>query len=418
MGEFQGRSLTGMEARRYRVIQNVIEKKVSQIEAASELEITDRHVRRLMGVVKEQGPEGMIHGLVGKPSNHAFKESKEKRILELWESKYRPCGLNFTHFTEKLNEKEEIPVSKEKVRQLLRENEVVDVKPKKGRKHRKERVRRTQFGELLQQDTSPHDWLGTGKIYHAVNVVDDATSKVLFLKLYEHDGTLPNMEAMRHVILEYGLPMSYYVDRAAWFKVTRHFDATITKQNSTDYETQIERAMEELGIEIIWANSPQGKGRVERSNGTEQNRLIAELKLRGIKTLAAANHYIETEFIADYNQRFGVEPVDPSSAFVAFVGKAQLDRILCQRFTSTVQNDNTISKSKYYRLQLLPTEYRQSWVKAPVEVSIMIDGTVEVRHSITRRLIPFDVIELKSQREVKHQTVHRNIPEQLVERKK
>jgi len=410
----QDRGLTGMEARRYRIIQNVIEKKVSQIEAAEELEISDRHVRRLVDVVKERGPEGIIHGLVGKPSNHAFEVTKEKEILELWEKTYRPCGLNFTHFTEKLNEKEKISVSKEKVRVLLRKNGVVDAKPKKGRKHRKERVRRTQFGELLQQDTSPHDWLGIGKIFHAVNVVDDATSKVLFLKLYEHDGTLPNMEAMRDVILKFGIPMSYYVDKAAWFKVTRHWDSTTTKQSSTDYETQIERALKELGIELIWASSPQGKGRVERSNGTEQNRLIAELKLKGCKTLEAANHYIETEFIADYAQRFGVEPVDPSSAFLPFVGKEKLDRILCQRFTSSVQNDNTISKSKYYKLQLLPTEYRQSWVKAKVEVSIMIDGVVEVRHNNTGKLIPFETLELNQPREVKYQTVTREIPAQLV----
>jgi len=418
MGIFQDRGLTGMEARRYRVIQNVIEKKVSQIEAAEELEISDRHVRRLIGVVKERGPEGVIHGLVGKPSNHAFEVAKENQILELWDKTYRPCGLNFTHFTEKLNEKEKISVSKEKVRVLLRKNGVVDAKPKKGRKHRRERVRRTQFGELLQQDTSPHDWLGTGKVYHAVNVVDDATSKVLFLKLYEYDGTLPNMEAMRDVILKFGLPMSYYVDKAAWFKVTRHKDAAITKQSSTDYETQIERALKELGIELIWANSAQGKGRVERSNGTEQNRLIAELRLRGIKTVEAANHYIETEFVGDYGQRFGVEPVDPSSAFLPFVGKAKLDRILCQRFTSTVQNDNTISKSKYYKLQLLPTPSRQSWVKAKVEVSIMIDGLVEVRHSNTGKLIPFETLELKRPREPKYESVTREIPPQLVERKK
>jgi hypothetical protein len=418
MGVLQDRGLTGMEARRYRVIQNVIEKKVTQVEASVELEVTDRQVRRLMKKVVSHGPEGIIHGLVGKSSNHIFDTEKELRILDLWEKKYRPCDLNFTHFTEKLNEIENISVSKEKVRTLLRENEVVNIKPKRGRKHRKERVRRTQFGELLQQDTSPHDWLGIGKVYHAVNVVDDATSRVLFLKLYEHDGTLPNMEAMRDVILKFGLPMSYYVDKAAWFKVTRHWDATVTKQSSTDYETQIERALDELGIELIWANSAPAKGRVERSNGTLQNRLIAELKLHGCKTLEAANSFIENYFIADYARRFGIEPVDPSSAFVSFVGKAQLDRILCQRFKSTVQNDNTISKSQYYKLQLLPTDYRQSWTKAPVEVSLMIDGSVEVRHCNSGKLIPFEILELKYPLEAKHQNVTREIPSQLVERLK
>lgn len=371
-----------------------------------------------MKVVARRGPEGVIHGLVGKPSNHAFEAAKEAEILKLWETKYRPCSFNFTHFTERLNEVENIVVSKEKVRILLREKGVVDVRPKKGRKHRKERVRRTQFGELLQQDTSPHDWLGIGKVLHAVNVVDDATSRVLFLKLYEHDGTLPNMEAMRDVILKYGLPMSYYVDKAAWFKVTRHWNSIISKESATNYETQIERALEELGIELIWANSAPAKGRVERSNGTLQGRLIAELKLNGCKTLETANRFIENHFIADYERRFGVEPVDSSSAFVPFVGKAKLDRILCQRFTSTVQNDNTISKSECYKLQLLPTEYRQSWVKAPVEVSIMIDGLVEVRHRNTQKLIPFETLKLKHPREAKYQTVTREIPPLLVERQR
>ena len=296
----------------------------------------------------------MIHGLIGWPSNHAFEAAREKKILDLWEEKYRPCSLNFTHFTEKLNEVENISVSREKVCLLLREKGVADIKPKRGRKHRKERERRTQFGELLQQDTSPHDWLGTGKIYHAVNVVDDATSKILFLKLFEYDGTLPNMEAMRDVIFKFGLPMSYYVDKAAWFNVTRHWDGTISKQSSTDYETQIERALEELAVELIYANSAPAKGRVERSNGTLQDRLIAELKLHGCKTLKAANRFIATYFINDYERRFGIEPVDPSSAFISFVGRAQLDRILCLRFTSTVQNYNTISKSQYYKLQFLP----------------------------------------------------------------
>jgi hypothetical protein len=218
----------------------------------------------------------------------------EKRILDLWDKKYRPCALNFTHFTEKLNEVEKISVSKEKVRVLLRAKGVVDVRPKKGRKHRKERVRRTQFGEMLQQDTSPHDWLGIGKVFHAVNVVDDATSKILFLKLYEHDGTLPNMEAMRDVILKFGLPMSYYVDRAAWFKVTRHWDGTISKQSSTEYETQIERALEELGIELIWAYSAPAKGRVERSNGTLQGRLIA--KTTGLQNVGSSESFYRQSF--------------------------------------------------------------------------------------------------------------------------
>jgi len=416
MGMRQDRGLTGMEVRRYRVIQDVIDRRLTQREAGEELELSVRQVRRVVRKVRDKGAAGVIHGLVGKRGNRFFDSKKEEKIIQLWKDKYRECGLNFTHFTEKLTEVEKIPVSKEKVRLLLREKELVDMKAKKGRKHRRQRPRRLHFGELIQQDTSPHDWLGIGKEIQAINAVDDATSRIVYLKLCEHDGTLPNMEAMRSVILRYGIPMSYYVDKASWFKVTRHLTTTISQQSSTEYETQIQRALEELGVGIIYADSPQAKGRVERSNGTLQNRLISELKLHGCKTIRDANRFIDEYFIDDYNRRFGVEPIEKDFAFVPLLNKEQLDRILCLRFTSTTQNDNTVSRSKYYKLQLLPTQLRTSWVKAPVEVSIRIDGSVEVRHRNTREVIPHEVLDLKVPTEIKHERVDRTVNELLTEK--
>jgi hypothetical protein len=339
---------------------------------------------------------------VGKPSNHRLGIEIEKSILDLWNNKYRAAGLNFSHFTEKLNELEKIKVSKEKVRTLLRSHGVADQSPKKGRKHRKKRPRRERFGELVQLDTSPHDWLGDGVEYHCVVAIDDATSKLLFVKIYEHDGTMPNMEAIRSIILKFGIPMCIYTDAAGWFKVTRHWEGTINRRGQTEYCTQIQRALDELGVELIIAGSPQAKGRVERSNGTLQDRLISELRLREIQSLEEANKFIQSEFIDDHNRRFAKEPMANESAFLPFLRKDTLDRMLCLKFNSQAQNDNTVSKSKHYKLQLLPTPTRLSWAKAPVEVSVRLDGIAEVRHSKTGELIPHEVLRLEIPREFKH----------------
>jgi transposase len=404
--------VSGMELRRFRVITDVIDKRLTQEAAALDLGISARQFRRLLRKVERIGMDGVIHGLVGKPSNHKLNPAMEQRVLELWNSKYRSAGFNFKHFTEKLTEREGLKISKEKVRTLLRSNGAADRPQKKGWKHRKQRARRERFGELLQQDTSPHDWLGTGIVYHCVVVIDDSTSKLLFVKLYEHDGTLPNMEAMRTIILKYGLPMSYYTDAAGWFVVTRHWEGTINRREKKDvYCTQIERALGELGIELIIAGSPQAKGRVERANGTLQDRLIAELKLRSIKTLEAANYYIENEFIKDHNSRFAKEPANIESAFLPFIGKDKLDQILCIRLRSVVMNDNTISKSGKYKIQLLPTPTRQSWVRAPIEVTIKLSGTVELRHEISRELIPHEILKLEIPREFKHPTIRQTEPD-------
>lgn len=403
--------VSGMEMMRYRIIQEVISKRLTQMEAAVRLDLSVRQVRRIVREVRCNGLEGVVHGLVGKPSNRKFDSALEQQILTLWETKYRKAGFNFSHFTEKLVEVEKIKVSTEKIRTLLRSKAVADQAPKKGRKHRKQRPRRERFGELVQLDTSPHDWLGTGIEYHAVVAIDDATSRLLFVKLYEHDGTMPNMEAIRSIILKYGLPMSLYTDGAGWFKVTRHWEGTINKKKTTEYITQIERALKDLGVELIIAGSAQAKGRVERANETLQDRLIAELRLRQITTLEAANRYIESEFIEDHNTRFAREPVDSALSFVTFLSEQKLDEILCLQFKGHVQNDNTVSRVDRYKLQLLPTSTRLSWAKAPVIVSLLLDGSTIVRHAACNTLIPHEVISLKIPREFKHPKVRQSEPD-------
>lgn len=193
--------MSGQDLRKWRMVDDVMKKLKTQEEAGEELELSARQVRRLVKKAKREGVKGIVHGLRGKKGNRAMAEDFKNQVLSIWQTKYRSCRLNFSHFTEKLNEVEGVKIGRDSVRRLLRSNGVSDRILKKGRKHRRFRERKPQFGEMLQLDTSPHDWLGTGVKYHCVVIVDDATSSPLHCQLFEHDGTLPNMAAMRAVFL-------------------------------------------------------------------------------------------------------------------------------------------------------------------------------------------------------------------------
>jgi transposase len=399
--------MSGRDLRRWRVIEDVLLKRRLQEDASEELGLSVRQIRRLVKRARVNGVQGLIHGLRGRPGNRAMPEPLKQRVLELWQSKYRSARLNFSHFTEKLNEVEGVEIGREKVRQILRAEGVADRVIKKGRKHRRYRERKAQFGELLQQDTSPHDWLGVGRRLQLIVIVDDATSKLLFCRLFEHDGTMPNMMAMRSVFLKHGLPMSIYADRASWFFYTpkEKISAGPKKANGEvdrAIKTQIDRALGELGVEFIPAYSPQAKGRVERANGTLQDRLIAEFKLRGIMDIETANRFIEEKFIDDYNKRFGREPQEATSAFVPLQEPESLNEILCLKFLCKVAKDNTARRAKHFHIQLEPSPHRINWHKALVEVRLYHDGSVRVVHPSTGQDVPFKVIDLKEPREAKH----------------
>ena len=400
-------AMSGRDLRRWRLIEDVIMKRKTQEEVGEELELSTRQVRRLIAKTRKEGVRGIVHGLKGKVGNRRLPEAMKDRVFAIWEAKYRSERLNFSHFTEKLNEIEGVKINRETVRQILRAKGVADRQPKKGRKQRRWRERKAQFGELLQQDTSPHDWLGIGKKLNLIVIVDDATSKLLFCRLFEHDGTIPNMVAMKTVFLKYGLPMSIYTDRASWFFYTPKHKTTngpkpVHQEVDRAFKTQIDRALGELGIEFIPAYSPQAKGRVERANATLQDRLIAELKLRGVTDIDQANRFIEEVFIDDYNKRFGKKAQLSESAFVELKTPERLDQILCLKFTCKVAKDNTVSREKYFKLQLEPNAYRINWQQARVEVRMYPDGRARVVHLPSGADVPFTVIELRHPREAKN----------------
>ncbi len=398
-------SMSGQDLKKLRIVQEFINKRITRSEAAESLLLSEKQITRLKNKILSKGEESIVHGLVGQKSNNHIPTLLKEKILNLYLTKYEPCNFNFSHLTQKLSEVENIQVSRETVRKWIRISGLTQRRTKRTPKHRSRRERRRHFGELLQLDTSPHDWFGTGEKQQMVVIVDDATTKILCARLFKHDGTLANLTVLDYVFRKYGIPHSVYTDKASWF----HYNNQGSKIKNTfksrdvevEIETQIQRALGSLGVDLIAAHSPQAKGRVERMNGVLQDRLIPEFKLNKIVTIQEANEFLENVFLPKHNSQFQTQPASQQTVFMPMMNPNKLDEIMCIKFECKVTNDNTIKKQKYFHLQLLPSEYRFSWVKASVTVYIKLDHTVVVKHSETQQIIPHKVIEFQIPHEFK-----------------
>lgn len=362
------------ELQRYHVISKAVEGRMTVLEVAESLNLSTRQVFRLKAKVMASGPEGVIHGNRGRQPVTTKPEGLKKKIRDLYRKVYK--GFNITHFTEKLNEIEEIDISRETVRKHLREHNLIG-EMRHAPKHRSRRERMPMVGMMLQHDTSEHDWLeGRGSEIKLIASIDDANNEVPYALFVEADGTLPNMEVMKQVIRLKGIPMKFYVDGASYNKT--HRKGGIHYNLKGEYkETQIERALKELGVNLIIAGSPQAKGRIERLFGTFQDRLISEMRLKKISPREDANRFLHKEFLPDYNRRFTVTPAKKSSAYRKLPSGINLDSIFCIKKERTVQGDNTIS----YRgrvFQIIPQNGRMSYTRAKVEVQEWTDRTIHV----------------------------------------
>jgi len=271
----QEKLITMNESKKYETICRVLKKEITQKTASQILNLTVRQIRNLTKGVKKQGIDGVIHKNKGKPSNNPPVPMEIKQtIVTLATTKYE--GFKPTLLCEKLRENENICYSKETIRKTLLWGNVYQEKKMKE-KHRSRRERRACRGELIQVDGSYHDWFATGEKCWLLNFIDDATGEV-FLMYSTSESTIELMKAIKEYILEKGCPIALYVDKDSIYKTTRA--QTIEEQLKGMYPiTQFTRAMNELGIEVICANSPQAKGRVERSFKTLQDRLVKENKL-------------------------------------------------------------------------------------------------------------------------------------------
>jgi len=316
----------------------------------------------------------VIHRSKGKKAPLWLTEKIRDRIDYLYKSKYG--GFNLTHMTEFLNGEERIRVSRESVRQILLERGSY-TKQRRHPKHRQWREPSSREGQMVQFDTSDHDWLeGRGPRLYLIGGVDDATSKVAGAKFVLTDGVKQNMEVFKNIVQRRGIPLSVYVDRGSNFKTTRH--QSMEYQLKGEYRsTQFARALEELGVRIIYAYSPQAKGRIERKFGVFQDRLCSELRLHNISTQEEANRYLGEKFIPKHNQMFSRSAKESGSAYRASPKGLVLKDIFCLKEERVAAGDNTISYSGKI-FQIRPNEYRLSYCKAKVEVHEYLDGSINI----------------------------------------
>lgn len=308
------------ELLRLRTAQQVLDKALSLAKAAEVLELSTRQVKRLVRRLRINGPVGFASTDRGRPPNNAFDPAVRERVIGLARSTY--VGFGPTFLAEKLLEREKLQISRETLRQWLVAASLH--RPRRRRdKPRPMRERRSRVGELVQADGSPHHWFeDRGDACTLLLYVDDATSRILGGRFAKHETTDGYFALFEQAFMEHGLPMSIYTDKHGIFRINR-FDRT-------GQETQMQRALRELDVELICANSPQAKGRVERANRTFQDRLVKELRLANVSTIVEANHVL-VKYIREHNKRFAVAPSNGENAHRPVTGIALSD-ILVKKY--------------------------------------------------------------------------------------
>lgn len=325
-------TMTMEELQRSKTMQNVSEQRITQKKAAEQLGISERHVRRLLAAYRQSGDEGLVSKHRGKPSNNRMDGEKRQAIVTFMRDEIF-TGFGPTLLTEKLAEYAGIQVSKETVRQIMIEEGVHQPKTKKRFKPHPMREARARRGELVQIDGSYHAWLeDRGPKSCLLLFVDDATHEVLAAQFVPQETYFAYAELCTSYFKTIGLPVTFYSDRFSVFRVNT------PNAVKTDAITQFGRALQELGIELICANSPQAKGRVERANQTFQDRLVKEMRLQRINDYQQANAFLPT-FIAAYNHQFAVLPRSFEDAHVPLEAHFDLEKIF------SIQQERIISKN-------------------------------------------------------------------------
>ncbi len=369
------------EVKRLKVVQSAIEKRTTQKMAAVMLGRSERQIRRLVKAVREKGEAGIIHGARGRPSPRRFRYELREKVLSLYRERYPDFGPTLA--AEKLLERDGIKISDETLRKWLLEAGLWQ-KRRKSSIHRRWRKRKECFGEMVQIDGSHHDWLeGRGPKLVLMGYIDDATSAA-YGRFYDYEGTMPAMDSFQRYVQKNGLPMIAYVDKHTTYKSPKKLTEW-EKIEGPEPLSQFERALKELGVELIHALSPQAKGRIERLFGVFQDRLIKEMRLREIKTKDAANEFLE-EYLPRYNERFQVCPAHEADAHVKLPPNFDLDKYLCIKTRRSVRNDNTLAHDgKLYQIDTPSAKEVIVEEKIDGSLHIMSKGKALKYHEITER---------------------------------
>jgi transposase len=360
-------TMSGKEVSRLEVMQRLKEKSLNQREAAGMVGVSVRQVKRMYKAYRDQGAAGLVSKRRGRVSNNRLNEAARAQVLDLLGGKYR--GFGPTLACEKLVEVEGLKISKESVRKMMMAAGLWKVRRVRKIVTHQMRERRPCLGELVQIDGSPHDWFeGRAPGCALLVFIDDATGKLLQLLFVGSESFFSYCAAAQAYFECYGKPITFYSDKHGIFRVNQ---ASAGQESGL---TQFGRAMQELDIQIICANTPQAKGRVERANQTLQDRLVKEMRLRGISSLEAGNAYLP-EFMADFNQRFGIQPISQHDAHRPLTAQDNLTHILTWQEPRILSKNLTLQFNKVvYQIQ---TEH-PSYAMRKAAVTVCLDAQANI----------------------------------------
>jgi transposase len=368
------------ELNRLEVMQRLSERRMSQKEAGRILDLSTRQIKRLLRAYRQQGAAGLVSKHRGRKGNNCLSEAVKRSALNLLKTKYKGFGPTLAH--EKLVEREKLKLSDESVRQLMIAEDLW--KPRKAKKvvTHQLRERRACFGELIQIDGSPHDWFeGRAEPCVLLVFIDDATGKLVQLLFVDSESFFSYCQAAEDYFRRCGKPLAFYSDKNSIFRVNQ------PSVGSHADLTQFGRAMLELNIEIICANSPQAKGRVERVIQTLQDRLPKEMRLHAIGSLAEGNAYLP-EFLQDFNQRFGEVPRSSVDAHRPLTPKEDLTRILAWQETRTLSKNLTLQFHKtVYQIQT----NRPSYALRKAQVTLCVNTQDEITILYNGKALPYTI---------------------------
>ncbi len=372
-------TLNQKELQRVAVISACVEGRLASGRAGELLALSPQHIKRLKVRYRQRGEAAMAHASRGRASPRRLPEPVCRRILTLARTTY--AGFNDHHLCEKLREVEGLWLSRETLRRLLRTAGIGSPRKRRAPAHRQRRLRRAREGEMLLVDGSPHDWLeGRGPQITLLGFQDDATGKVLDAEFFPQEDADGYFRVFRRLLRRYGVPLSLYGDRHSVFVRNDDHWTLEEELRGRRQPTQFGRALEQLGITFIAAQTPQAKGRVERLWGVFQDRLASELRLAGAPDLDSANQVLR-RFLPDYNRRFARAPRDAEKAWRP--APKNLDRICCFIHERIVSNDNVV-QWEGRRFQIPPQPHRFSFAGARVQLYENLAGQIAIYYAETK----------------------------------
>ena len=355
------------ELRNLHLMRKVLEKEIRQGEAAGILGLSLRQIRRMVKRVRAEGDRGVVHRSRGRPSNRRVPDEIRGKVIDLYRCQYGDFGPRLA--AEKLWERDQVRVHEETLRLWLMESGDWK-KRRRTRAHRRWRERKHHFGEMVQMDGSHHDWFeGRGPECVLMGYIDDATGKA-FGRFYDYEGTIPALDSFKRYVKRYGLPMCLYVDGHTTYKSPAKPSIQDELENRLPL-SEFQRALKELGVRVRHARSAQAKGRVERLFRTFQDRVVKEMRLRGVGTVAEGNRFLG-QYLPGYNRRFSVVAEEPGDFHRPIPKGMNLDSVLCIQTPRVLRNDFTLA----YQGKLYQIEDRTSASK--VMVHHQIDGSMKI----------------------------------------